>query len=111
MELIRKISSEEEKLLDLLIKKAQLDVSANWKDSLLVKPMNDGEMGSLKLYSDGLKLDNRHFGKQISDFQFLDVDGVNVIASLNIDTNGDLYELDIWKTDFTSLISIPKFLI
>ncbi|WP_420885213.1 DUF6984 family protein, partial [Candidatus Symbiothrix dinenymphae] len=37
----------------------------------------------------------------------VDEDGVDVIASLNIDDTGDLYELDIWKTDFSPLIKLP----
>ncbi len=52
---------------------------------------------------------NLIFGKQISDFQFTDVDGVEVIASLNVDSDGNLLELDIWKTDFGKLIKLPDF--
>jgi len=40
-------------------------------------------------------------------FSFTDNDGVRVIASLNMDSNGNLFEMDIWKTDFSSLINIP----
>ncbi|MFB5649155.1 hypothetical protein ACE5IS_00800 [Leptospira wolffii] len=32
-----------------------------------------------------------------------------VSAVLNIDQYGDLFELDIWKTDFTELKEIPDF--
>ena len=43
----------------------------------------------------------------ISDCEFKDKDGITVVASLYVDDNNDLYELDIWKTDFSPLIEIP----
>lgn len=73
----------------------------------MVRPMNDGMMGSLYLFPQGKIIAGRKFGKQISDFQFTDVDGVEVIASLNVDSDGNLFELDIWKTDFGKLIKLP----
>lgn len=39
--------------------------------------------------------------------QFTDIDGVEVIASLNVDVDGVLFELDIWKTNFEKLVKIP----
>jgi hypothetical protein len=69
--------------------------------------MEDGNMGSLHLSLSENITKNRQFGKQISDCQFIDSDGVTVIASLNVDTEGNLFELDIWKTDYSSLIKIP----
>ncbi len=69
--------------------------------------MNDGEMGSLILYPNGITEVNRIFGNQISDYQFKDYDGVDVVVSLIIDTNGNLFELDMWKTNFEKLIHFP----
>jgi hypothetical protein len=47
------------------------------------------------------------FAKQISEYEFLDVDGTLVSAALYIDEiNNELYELDIWKVDFSPLIRI-----
>ena len=71
--------------------------------------MDDGEMGSLYLFPKGEITEGRVFGEQVSDFQFTDLDGIEVIASLNIDENGELFELDIWKTDFSKLIKFPDF--
>ncbi len=81
----------------------------DWKSSLLVRSMNDGAMGSLYLFPQGKIVEDRIFGEQVSDFQFTDIDGVKVIASLNVDRDGNLFELDIWKTDFGKLISYPDF--
>ena len=69
--------------------------------------MNDGKMGSLYLFPNGEVKENRILGKQISEFQFKDLDDIDAIASLNIDQNGELFELDIWKTDFSQLIKLP----
>ena len=46
-------------------------------------------------------------GKRASACQFTDDDGVEVVASLNLDQHGNLHELDMWKTDFGKLIRIP----
>lgn len=107
MGLSRQPTRQEEKLLELLIKKSSIKIPANWKDELLVQPMDDGGMGSLYLFPKGKITENREFGKQVSDFQFTDVDGVTVIASLNVDTSDNLFELDIWKTNFEELLKFP----
>lgn len=107
MELSRKPTIQEERLLELLVKKSSIAIPENWKDGLLVRPMDDGEMGSLYLFPQGKVIEGRVLGEQISDFQFSDLDGVEVIASLNLDSNGSLFELDIWKTNFGKLLKFP----
>lgn len=104
MELNRRPTSHEERLLELLIKKSSITFPINWKEELLVRPMDDGGMGSLYLFPKGIIKEDRIFGDQVSEFRFTDQDGIEVIASLNIDKNGSLYELDIWKMDFSSLV-------
>ena len=107
----RKLSQDEERLLEFLIRKATVNFPSDWNTNLLVKPLNDEGMGSLLLLPKGVAVDNsRLLGEQVSECQFTDEDGVEVIASLNVDDEGRLFELDIWKTDFASLISIPKML-
>jgi hypothetical protein len=108
MELIlnRRPTIQEERLIKFLIKKSFVTIPENWEKGLMVRPMNDGMMGSLYLFPQGKIVEGRKFGKQISDFQFTDIDGVEVIASLNVDSDGNLFELDIWKTDFGKLIRI-----
>jgi hypothetical protein len=48
----------------------------------------------------------RRLGHRIAELQFDDADGVPVIASLNVDQDGDLYELDVWKVDFKPVIRL-----
>ena len=63
----------------------------------LVEEMIDGEMGSLRFVGPS----DRRFGKCIGSASFKDADGVPVSAVLNADQNGELFELDIWKADFS----------
>lgn len=100
-------TKKEEQLVELLVHKSSLEIAEHWKNGLLVCPMNDGEMGSLILFPQGKIVENRKFGKQVSEFQFVDADGVEVIASLNVDSDGNLFELEIWKINFGKLIRLP----
>ena len=82
---------------------------SGWQDSLEVAEMTDG-MGSLLLIPEGQKNKKRLFGKEISEVQFLDDDGMLVSVSLNIDRNGFLFELDVWRVDFGRVISFENLL-
>lgn len=104
----RTLNKSESLLLEQLIKTATIAVPSNWYDELLVTPMNDDGMGSLTLYPKGVNEGPKRFmGACISEIMFKDKDGIEIIASLNTDNNGNLYELDIWKTDFSPLIELP----
>jgi hypothetical protein len=107
MESNRKPTRQEENLIELLIQKSTKEISKNWREGLLVRSMDDGKMGSLYLFPNGKIKDGRVMGEQISEVQFKDQDDIEVIASLNIDSEGDIFELDIWKIDFSELINLP----
>jgi hypothetical protein len=107
MELNRKPTKEEERLIEFLINLSSKKFPSDWKEKITVRQMNDGGMGGLVIFLDKEIEQNRLFGEQISEYQFMDKDGVDVIVSLNIDKSGDLFELDIWKTDFSRLIKFP----
>ncbi|WP_304064870.1 DUF6984 family protein [Pedobacter glucosidilyticus] len=106
MELIRKPTRQEEGLIKFLITKAFKNI--NIGQELLVRSMNDGNMGGLYLYPFGIIDKKRFLGELVSECQFIDEDGVKVIASLNVDQDGQIFEVDIWKTDFSPLIKIPE---
>jgi len=103
----RKPTIQEAKLIDLLVKKSSRAIPENWRDGMLVRTMDDGGMGSLYLLPGGCTVEHRVLKERISDLQFTDLDGVEVIASLNVDSDGHLFELDIWKTDFGKLLKFP----
>lgn len=103
----RDLTESEKRLLRLLVAKAGLGVEPDWAESLQVKELEDGGMGSL-LLGPGLGSDEeRGFGRAAAEVQFQDDDGVGVIATLNLDKDGRLFELDIWKVDFSPLVRIP----
>ena len=105
---LRSPSPAELTLLDFLICGVELfEPSEGLLGRLKVADMDDDGMGSLRLFPTGSFAPNARFGKRASACQFTDVDGVEVIASLNFDQYGNLYELDIWRTDFGKLIRIP----
>jgi hypothetical protein len=71
----------------------------------LVEEMNDGGMGSLRFVGSA----NRRLGACVGEAEFDDADGVTVSVALNIDQRGELFELDVWKVDFSPLQRIAAF--
>ena len=69
----------------------------------LVEEMNDGGMGSL-LFAGAA---DRRFGRCIGEAEFDDADGVLVSVALHLDQRDELFELDLWKVDFSPLQRIP----
>jgi hypothetical protein len=63
--------------------------------------MNDGGMRSVRFRI----ADNRQrrFGQKIAEAAFTDEDGTLASAVVNVDQNGELFELDIWKVNFSPL--------
>ena len=103
----RPLRIDERNLLRQLLK------IAGWSEArqtacehMLVSDLNGG-MGSVRFVSD-VEGDARRFGRRIAELEFADDDGATVVASLNVDQDGRLFEIDIWKTDFGSVIRYPK---
>jgi hypothetical protein len=71
-----------------------------------VEEMNDGGMCSLRFRSTYNQ--RRRLGKKIAEAEFTDEDGTLVSAAVNLDENGELFELDIWKVDFSPLKRYPR---
>src|SRR5438552_1286103 len=65
----------------------------------LVQDMPDGGMGSIQFCK--TSSEKRIFGKEIGEGSFHDTDGVLVSVTLNLDQFGNLFELDMWKVDFS----------
>jgi hypothetical protein len=107
MDSIRNLTTKESTLLEYLVANASVRFPPDWMNGLRARPIDDGKMGSLLLIPNGILIAERKFGQRVSEVRFLDVDGVSVLASLNLDDAGNLFELDIWKTDFNPLIDIP----
>ncbi|WP_145925283.1 DUF6984 family protein [Bordetella sp. H567] len=81
------------------------DGEERWAESLtraFVEEMEDGGMGSLRIVWPGEHTE-RHFGWIVAEQTFLDSDGVEISVAVNVDKQGDLFELDMWKVDFSPL--------
>ena len=100
-------SAEKGLVIALLRRGAGLELPEGWVNSVMASPMEDGGMGSLRFVSKDHPGDERCMGSQYSEIVFKDADGVDVIASLNLDEQKQPFELDVWRTDFKSLIAIP----
>ena len=104
----RRPTLDERRLLLELAKIGGIKEPDTWVETLNVREMNDGGMGSLELSSD-------RSGNAVSTglvickatVQFTDEDGVEVVASLNATQTGMAFELEVWKTNFAPLIRIP----
>ena len=83
--------------------KAEIEATLS---SGLVEDMHDGDMGSIRFVAPGSQ--SRRFAEAIAEAEYTDEDGVLVSIALNLDTEGDLYELDLWKVDFSPLKRHPK---
>jgi hypothetical protein len=75
-------------------------------DSALVENMDDGEMGSL-LFISSSDNSSRSLGITVAEAEFLDEDGVPVCIALNLDKDSQLFELDVWKVDYSPITRYP----
>lgn len=105
---IRNANANELAMLRRLIEPAAWEPSLeDWEERLKVQSMEDGGMGSFRIFPDGTASSQRIFGKEISSFSFLDDDGIEVVVSLNLDQKGDLFEVDVWKVDYSQVKRSP----
>ena len=105
---LRKPTDQELRFVAYMIREGKGELSARWSETLMVAPMDDGGTGSLLLYPDGRIHAGRTFGRTLHEVEFKDADHVAVVAALNLDQYGDLFELDIWKVNFDPLIRLPE---
>lgn len=107
MKPIRKINKTEIGVLEYLMKKASIQLRNDWSNNLFIQQLDDGGMGGFLIFEskDGTDA-KRKFGKQVSEFEFTDDDGVLVLVSLNVDQNNQPFEVDIWKTNFDPVIKL-----
>jgi hypothetical protein len=100
---VRLLTQPERQLIEFLLHQAeQRDVHD--LSNALVHEMDDGGMGSLQF---GASREGR-LGHRVAEAEFVDDDGLPVFASLILDQSGSLYELDLWKVDFSPLKRIPE---
>jgi len=94
---------DEEKILILHLVSMILSKTAKQyiiPDTVLGLP--DGGMGSIQFVAAG------RYGKDLVQVQYHDTDGQLVLITLVEGEDGRLFELEFWKTDFSSLCSYPR---
>ncbi|EAZ79301.1 DUF6984 family protein [Algoriphagus machipongonensis] len=97
---MREISKSELKLVSYLLEKAGRQTHI----PKMVRPLQDGGMGSISFDLKG----SRKRDSQIIGGSFKDSDGVLVDFELTADENNEVYELDLWKVDFSILLRYPQ---
>jgi len=70
--------------------------------------MDDGGMGSIRFFHSDQVVEPRVMARRIAEKQFVDEDGVPILVSVNVDQDGRLFELDIWKADFSRVLRFPR---
>ena len=70
-----------------------------------VEEMNDGGMGSLKFLS--VKNIKSIMKDEVAIIDLRDIDNVPLFIALDTNTDGEIYELDIFKGDFSPLKQFP----
>jgi len=65
--------------------------------------LDDGGMGSLRFDVDRLK----KYSSDLIEVEYLDSDNIPVSIVLMLDKEGDLFELDFFKADFSKLQTYP----
>jgi len=101
----RPLRDEERELVRCLL--SGVPGLAALEDTLLasrVKDMQDGGMGSIRF----VQPDHRSFGRAVAEAQYVDSDGIPVSITINVDEKGELFEVDFWKVDFSTLSRYPK---
>jgi hypothetical protein len=71
-----------------------------------VQQMEDGGMGSIRFVEPASA--KQSFGQEIAAAGYVDSDGVPVDITVNLDKKGNLFEIDFWKVDFSSLLRYPR---
>ena len=104
---IRPLRTEEKELLLSVIQHLanSLDLLSEI-DEVLVEDLSDGGMGSVRVIRDNSYLKRK--AMPYAQAMYIDEDSVLISVQINSDSFGRLYEIDIWKTDFSSVKRYPN---
>ena len=104
---MRKLTEEERDLIVYLLEdKEGVEHIISELPDFFIEEMNDGGMGSLRFRSSKV---SRLFGRQIAEISLLDEDMVPVSFAVFLDKDGDIYEFNVFKADFSPLKKFPIF--
>lgn len=98
----RDLTKQELKILKELINLS--DFSFEIDNLQVLKLGNEGLFSLLINKKNEVYNINRCFGKQISEIKLLDTDNKEIIISLYLDKQNNLYEIDFWKADYSNIL-------
>ena len=97
----RKIRQNERDLILFLLEKLNLNV-ADYPINEDVFEYEGGKMGSISLNNNP-----DAYAGDLIQVEYIDTDNTPVMITLTHDTEGQLLDLDFWKTDFSKLLKYP----
>ena len=97
----RKIRQNEKDLIVFLLEKLNLNV-ADYPINEEVFEYEGGKMGSISLNNNP-----DAYAGDLIQVEYIDTDNTPVMITLTHDTEGQLLDLDFWKTDFSKLLKYP----
>jgi hypothetical protein len=98
----RKIRQNERDLIVFLLEKLNLNV-ADYPINEEVFEYEGGKMGSISLNNNP-----DAYAGDLIQVEYIDTDNTPVMITLTHDTEGQLLDLDFWKTDFSKLLKYPS---
>ena len=98
--------AEQDLLQGMLAASGRRSSTASVASSPLVEDMDDGGMGSIRFLSPPEK--GSRSARVIAQAEYVDEDGVPVSITINADQDGELFELDFWKVDFSPVKRYPN---
>ena len=104
---MRALRQEERELLSALLNRVLADARPQVKEDIFAIDLTDGGMGSIRIAT-GHEQPGRRMGRELAAAKYEDEDGVLVSVSLNVDQHGELFEIDMWKVDFSPLRRFPR---
>jgi hypothetical protein len=97
----RKIRQNERELIAFLLEKLNLNV-ADYPINEEVFEYEGGKMGSISMNNNP-----DAYAGDLIQVEYIDTDETLVMITLTHDTEGQLLDLDFWKTDFSKLLKYP----
>ena len=102
----RKLKTHEQLLIESILNAANKGEDSKPLHEYWVQDMKDGGMGSIKFISLTPE-SKRTLGSRIEAMTVDSCDGIEISISLNFDDEDRLYELDLWKVDFSPTKGYP----
>jgi hypothetical protein len=99
----RALTDRERALILALVPQHESTLSTKTLEDALVVDMRDGGMGSIRFIKEG----NRRRSRSIAHAEYVDEDGIAVSIEVTVGEDNELFEIDIWKMDFSPLRRYP----